>query len=691
MHRRRCGWVVACGVCAVVAVCWAQPAAPLDAMVGEPGARAQALIAALDGLPEELQASMRFLLTHMPAVDRRELPIDLLVENVRLAHEAMAAAPWRQDVPPEVFLNDVLPYANINERRERWRKDFRDRFAPLVANARTTSEAAVILNRSVFDVLGVRYSRDRPKPDQSPGESVEAGKASCTGLGVILVDACRAVGVPARLAGVIWEDGSGNHTWVEIYDRGQWRFTGAAEPTGDQLDQGWFTSRAAQAPLDHPRHSIHAVSFRTTDRRYPLPWAEKFETVHAVNVTERYRRGASPTQAASRMTGADALAALEAYLAKPERDGLIEDRPFAHVALSRHEAQAAAHALWNDHAAALRRDRAQELQQRRVTLGPHVMRYELRVLGEKPEGGRPLYISLHGGGEAPPQINEQQWRNQINLYTPDQGVYLAPRAPTNTWDLWHQQHIDPMFDQLITDMIVTQEVDPDRVYLMGYSAGGDGVYQLAPRMADRFAAASMMAGHPNETTPQGLRNLPFSIHVGEHDAAFKRNEVAQQWGQQLAQLRQADPEGYEHWCKLYPGKGHWMDRQDAAALPWMARFTREPMPARIVWKQDNVLSDRFYWLALAAPDRKVGSVVTAQRLGQAITITTEPQLLRLTVRLHDRMLDMDQPVTIDLDGRRVFEGVVPRRIAAVHRTLAERGDPKSIYFGEVCVAAPEAP
>ena len=43
-------------------------------------------------------------------------------------------------------------------------------------------------------------------------------------------------------------------------------------------------------------------------------------------------------------------------------------------------------------------------------------------------------------------------------------------------------------------MIAFYGVDSDRVYLMGYSAGGDGVYQVAPRMADRFAAAAMMAG-----------------------------------------------------------------------------------------------------------------------------------------------------------------------------------------------------
>ena len=128
---------------------------------------------------------------------------------------------------------------------------------------------------------------------------------------------------------------------------------------------------------------------------------------------------------------------------------------------------------------------------------------------------------MHGGGGAPPQVNDQQWENQKRLYTLSEGVYLVPRAPTNTWNLWHQGHIDGMFSRLIENMIALEDVNPDKVYLMGYSAGGDGVYQLAPRMADRFAAAAMMAGHPNETSPLGLRNLPFTLHMGGRDSRLQ--------------------------------------------------------------------------------------------------------------------------------------------------------------------------
>ena len=111
-------------------------------------------------------------------------------------------------------------------------------------------------------------------------------------------------------------------------------------------------------------------------------------------------------------------------------------------------------------------------------------------------------------------------------------------APVDAWNMWHVGQVDTLFDRLIETYVATGEVDPDRVYLLGYSAGGDGVYQLAPRMADRFAAASMMAGHPNDASPLGLRNLPFAIFMGGEDGAYDRNKIAARWGETLDALLQ---------------------------------------------------------------------------------------------------------------------------------------------------------
>jgi hypothetical protein len=295
-----------------------------------------------------------------------------------------------------------------------------------------------------------------------------------------------------------------------------------------------------------------------------------------------------------------------------------------------------------------------------------------------------LYISMHGGGGAPKRVNDSQWENQKRLYELKEGVYCAPRAPTDTWNLWHEGHIDPLFDRLIENLIVFEDVDPDRVYLMGYSAGGDGVYQLAPRMADRLAAAAMMAGHPNETSPLGLRNLPFAIHMGARDGAYGRNKVAEDWGKKLDELQKADPTGYPHFTKLHEGKGHWMDRQDAEAIPWMAEYRRNGLPKKIVWKQDDVVGSRFYWLAVDPSKVPSRAEVIATRDGQTIAIE-KSDVPALTIRLSDAMCNLDEPITVKSQDKTVFEGRVERTIATIAKTLAERGDPKGIFAAEMVV------
>ncbi|MDJ0277546.1 hypothetical protein QLH51_12145 [Sphingomonas sp. 2R-10] len=313
-----------------------------------------------------------------------------------------------------------------------------------------------------------------------------------------------------------------------------------------------------------------------------------------------------------------------------------------------------------------------------ITIGDRTLRWESRQFGTAPFGKRSLWISMHGGGNAPPVVNDQQWRNQIRLYEPAEGIYLAPRAPTDTWNLWHEPQIDPLFQQLIDAQVAINGVDPDRVYLLGYSAGGDGVWQLAPRMADHFAAAAMMAGHPNEAGVAGLRNLPFAIFMGGADAAYDRNRIAAEKGAELAKRHAADPGGYVSMTRIYPGLPHWMNGKDAEALPWMAQFTRNPWPKRIVWVQDDVTHDRFYWLHIpGAAAAKAGDRIDATVAGQAITLTGAVPA-GTTLRLSDRLIDLDKPVRVTVNGRVAFAGKVPRTAAAIVASLAERADPVSV-------------
>ncbi|MCK6476178.1 MAG: transglutaminase-like domain-containing protein [Phycisphaerales bacterium] len=244
--------------------------------------------AALRQIPDDQAFAMRWLVERMPTGDLQTLDAAFLLRNCDLAYRAWNDSPWRQDVPEDVFLDAILPYASVNEKREDWRTGLRERCLSLIAQARSASHAAAIINRELFALVNVKYSTKRPKPDQSPSESIAAGMASCTGLSILLIDACRSVGIPARFVGTaLWSDRSGNHSWVEIWDKG-WQFTGAAEPTGDELNRGWFTDRAATARRDDPMMAIYAVTWRETSLAFPMVWLPGDQSVRAVDVTDRY-------------------------------------------------------------------------------------------------------------------------------------------------------------------------------------------------------------------------------------------------------------------------------------------------------------------------------------------------------------------------------------------------------------------
>jgi predicted esterase len=685
------------------------------------------------------RGAAEFLREHRPERDA-ELDPQLLVANLDAALAARDEFPWARAVPLDLFLNDVLPYAVLDETREDWRGAMLERARPLVAGCKTAEEAVQALNRGLFNLVEVHYNTGRKKPNQSPAESMAQGRATCTGLSILLVDACRAVGIPARVAGVAsWHDKRGNHTWVEIHDGARWRFTGADEYDANGLDRGWFTGDASKAVAGQPEYAVWASSFAPADGWFPMVWAPEDRSVAGVDVTARYvpedadgargvavryirlwdETGGERLEATVELidptgrsvardrtrAGRRDLNDMPAFELEPgleyslrlrhrghtrthrltakERGEATLDLSWIELHLDRGDTQALVEDLFAQRAAAIVEERGDPLDTGLIAHGGHSLRLLSKEFGSKPKGGRSLWISMHGGGGAPKEVNDQQWQNQIRLYELDEGLYIAPRAPVDAWNMWHVGQVDDLFDRLIETLVASGEVNPDRVYLLGYSAGGDGVYQLAPRMADRFAAASMMAGHPNDASPLGLRNLPFAIFMGGDDGAYDRNKIASTWGERLDALASEDPGGYVHRCTIYEGLGHWMNGKDAEGLPWMAGFTRDPWPERVVWRQAGRTHGRFYWLATEEP--QPGSTVTATVEGQEIRIESGGPS-RLTLRLSDALIDLDQPIRVTANGREVFSGRVQRTEAAIRASLEERNDPRSASTASLVVA-----
>ena len=139
--------------------------------------------------------------------------------------------------------------------------------------------------------------------------------------------------------------------------------------------------------------------------------------------------------------------------------------------------------------------------------------------------------------------------------------------------------------------------------------------------------------------------------------------------------------------KIYPNKGHWMDLEDRIAVPWMAKFTRNPVPSSIVWHQDDVAHSRFHWLSVAGESRKGRSQIRASYKDQQITLAIS-SVPEVTFRINDSMMDLAKQVTVIHDGKALFTGPVERSIQAIARTLAERGDPASLFSAEITVTLP---
>jgi hypothetical protein len=297
--------------------------ADVEAALGKAKENRKELEKALADTPKDQRPGMEFLIANMPDKDLTTLKADFLLANTKLAYQARAEFPWGKDVPEKVFLNDVLPYANVDEKRDAWRQEMYDLCKPIAKECKTATEVTKRLNAELFKKLKVGYSTERWAANQSPKESIDSGKASCTGLSILLSDACRSIGVPARLVGTPrWATKNGNHTWVEIWDQG-WHFTGACEPDPAGLDRGWFVADAAAALKGDPQKAIYAARFEKGEQHFPMVWSRGNKSVPGEDVTDRYAMPKDKSETVRvfiRVTGSDQKRVAAAVVVTPDGD-----------------------------------------------------------------------------------------------------------------------------------------------------------------------------------------------------------------------------------------------------------------------------------------------------------------------------------------------------------------------------------
>lgn len=238
----------------------------LDSAMLMAGDNASELLKALEEASKPQKEGMAFLISYMPKRDQVSLTADFLLENVEYAYLARDKYPWCSELPDSIFFNEVLPYANITESRDPWRKDFYERFSKYVDDKDNIIDAIFAIADTIKDEVQVEYNTRRSKVDSSPREAMAEHMATCTGLSILLTDAFRSVGIPSRLAGTaMWTNYRGNHTWSEVWVDEKWQFI---EYYPDTLNKSWFLADAGKADPENPLHWIYAVSYKPTGQYY---------------------------------------------------------------------------------------------------------------------------------------------------------------------------------------------------------------------------------------------------------------------------------------------------------------------------------------------------------------------------------------------------------------------------------------
>lgn len=368
------------------------------------------------------------------------------------------------------------------------------------------------------------------------------------------------------------------------------------------------------------------------------------------------------------------------------------------------------------------------------------MKFSMEKRGAASEHGVPLYIALHGGGTAPAYVNDSQWEHMKIYYrdSVNQGVYVAARGVSDTWNLHFMDESYALYDRLIENMVLYEGVDPNRVYFLGFSAGGDGVYQVVPRMPDRFAAANMSAGHHNWISFDNLYNTPFLLQMGEKDAAYKRNTVAAENHLKLNALNAQYGGGFTHDLFLHVGGSHnsWRDNDSSRrlssvianpegwlqlgvrdakqvnsnAIDWLNQFSRNPVPERLVWDlttgaprtqgagsqlltsqggQAAALATQnqlFYWLdvSVASEFPSQGKIVAnVDRNHNVVHVEEVKNVKTFRILLNTHMLDLAKPVAVVVGDQSIASLTLTPNLKTMTRTLLERSDKNFIFEAEV--------
>lgn len=325
-------------------------------------------------------------------------------------------------------------------------------------------------------------------------------------------------------------------------------------------------------------------------------------------------------------------------------------------------------------------------------------------------GDEPFPLIVYLAGNSGPAIEGVQ----LGAAAFERTGYLV--VYPNAWGGWWRTATETMVDSLLSEVMRTYEVDPERVYISGLSNGGTGTLDYVSLWPQRFSAAVVAMGAGLFGFVERGGDRPFVSNVTHTPMLFlhgKRDEVIDV----SATTRTVDSLRAQHAdvaMKLFPERGHEIAPgfgDDGMTVDFFAHHTGRVIPKKLDFKAATTAHARHYWVeilekddALAnealASDSSIADAVRA-RLGSLVqaevrasiddhnTIRLDTQHVRkLRLLLRPELFAHEGPVKVVLNGKTVSEGPLQTDCALYARALADRGDPYLAYSSELTFEVP---
>jgi len=330
-----------------------------------------------------------------------------------------------------------------------------------------------------------------------------------------------------------------------------------------------------------------------------------------------------------------------------------------------------------------------------------------------PRRAWPLIIALHRKGES----GEEHFYNWETIASRDEWLCLFPDSPHKN-RAWRFNDI-PVVLSALYHAFKTYNVDTDAVVLGGTGSGGLLAWATAVRHPGRFAALVVRNAPLDEVSRlylSSLITLPVYLLVSEKAPPEIIGSARQTYGI----LRKWN---YSVWLEEVPGtvRNPALPELNKKVAEWLRDKRRDPH-ARLVrlasfdfsnaasrWVRIEEFADTVFdpdaSFTVKGPfgkelDPQVARAMYLDRMGQSLARVAASlsrgnrvniiakHVEKLTVFLDDRMVDLDKPVSIYVNGELVFRGKVQRSLEALVESARMNRDPRLCYSASVTLRVP---